>query len=242
VNDKTVAFVLYPGLTPLDLIGPLQVMTGLETAEAMFGVQPRHHVMVVAESLDAVPTGTPVRMAATSTLEEAPEPDVIVVPGGGAPTLRQLANPTLLGYLRKADRSAEVVASVCTGSLLLAGAGLLQGRRATTHWKYHQFLDRLGATYVPQRWVEDGRYLTGAGVSAGIDTALRLAAILTSDDLARAVQLGLEYDPHPPHGGIDWSRVDRDMLAAQVEGYAREALAEDPGMLGRLLGNAAAGR
>lgn len=198
--------------------------------------------MVVAESLDAVPTDTPVRVAATSTLDEVPEPDVIVVPGGGAPTLRQLANPILLDYLRKADRSAQVVASVCTGSLLLAGAGLLHGRRATTHWKYHRFLDRLGATYVPERWVEDGRYLTGAGVSAGIDTALRLAAILTNDDLARAVQLGLEYDPHPPHGGIDWSHVDRDMLAAQVEGYVQEALAGDPSMLGRLLGTTAAGR
>lgn len=163
MNDKTVAFVLYPGLTPLDLIGPLQVMTTLELIEEMFGVQPRHHVVVVAEGLDAVPTDTPVRIAATTTLEEVPEPDVIVVPGGGAPTLRQLANPALLDYLRKADRSAEVVASVCTGALLLAGAGLLQGRRASTHWAYHRFLEGLGATYVPQRWVEDDRYLTGAG-------------------------------------------------------------------------------
>jgi transcriptional regulator GlxA family with amidase domain len=236
VNDKTVAFVLYPGLTPLDLIGPLQVMSGLETVEEMFGVQPRHHVVVVAEDLDAVPTDTPVRVAATSTLDEAPEPDVVVVPGGGAPTLRQLANPVLLDYLRKADRRAEVVASVCTGALLLAGAGLLEGRRATTHWAYHRFLDRLGAKYVPERWVEDDRYLTGAGVSAGIDMALRLAARLTNDDLARLVQLGIEYDPHPPHGGIDWSGVDRDMLAARVEGFANEALADDPAMRARLLG------
>lgn len=236
MNDKTIAFVLYPGLTPLDLIGPLQVMSGLETAEAMFGVQPRHHVVVVAESLDDVPTDTPVRIAATSTLDEVPEPDVVLVPGGGAPTLRQLANPTLLDYLRKVDRTAEVIASVCTGSLILAGAGLLDGRRATTHWAYHRFLNRLGATYVPQRWVEDDRYLTGAGVSAGIDTALQLAARLTNDDLARAVQLGIEYDPHPPHGGIDWTRVDRDMLAPRVEGFAREALAEHPAMLDRLLG------
>lgn len=236
MNDKTVAFVLYPGLTPLDLIGPLQVMTGLEAAETMFGVQPRHHVVVVAESLDVFPTDTPVRIAATSTFDEVPDPDVIVVPGGAAPTLRQMGNPVLLDYLRKADRSAEIVASVCTGALLLAAAGLLKGRRATTHWKYHRFLDRLEATYVPQRWVEDGRYLTGAGVSAGIDLALRLAARLTNDDLARAVQLGIEYDPHPPHGGIDWSGVDRDMLKAQVEGYAQEALADHPDMLARLLG------
>jgi transcriptional regulator GlxA family with amidase domain len=162
-------------------------MSGLETVEEMFGVQPRHHVVVVAEGLDAVPTDTPVRVAATSTLDEAPEPDVVVVPGGGAPTLRQLANPVLLDYLRQVDRRAEVVASVCTGALLLAGAGLLEGRRATTHWAYRRFLDRLGAKYVPERWVEDDRYMTGAGVSAGIDMALRLAARLTNDDLARLV-------------------------------------------------------
>ena len=236
MNDKTVAFVLYPGLTPLDLIGPLQVMCGLETVETMFGVEPRHHVVVVAEHLDDVPTDTPVRIAATTLLSEVPEPDVVVVPGGGAPTLRQLANPALLEYLRQVDRSADVVASVCTGSLLLAGAGLLQGRRATTHWAYHRFLDRLGATYVPERWVQDGHYLTGAGVSAGIDVALQLAATVAGDDLARAVQLGIEYDPHPPHGPIDWSRVDRDSLAARVEGFAHEALAEHPAMLARLLG------
>ena len=194
-NDtKTIAFVLYPGLTPLDLVGPLQVMSGLEVVEAAFGLPQRHHVVVVAENLDAVPTDTPIRVAATNTLDEVPEPDIVMVPGGGAPTLHQLANPVLLDYLRNADRTAEMITSVCTGSLLLAGAGLLQGRPATTHWAYHRFLDRLGATYVPQRWVEDGRYLTGAGVSAGIDTALRLAAMLTND-VARMIQLAIEYDP-----------------------------------------------
>src|SRR5215218_8867248 len=155
---------------------------------------------------------TPARIAASNTLDDVPAPDVILVPGGGAPTLRQLANPVLLDYLREADRNAEVVASVCTGSLLLAGAGLLQGRPATTHWAYRKFLDRLGARYVAERWVEDGRYLTGAGVSAGIDTALRLASRLASDEMSRLVQLAIEYDPRPPLGGIDWSTVDRDML------------------------------
>ena len=129
--------------------------------------------------------------------QDIPAPDVIFVPGGGAPTLRQLANPVLLDYVREADRTAEVVASVCTGSLLLAGAGLLQGRPATTHWAYRGFLDRLGARYVAERWVEDGRYLTGAGVSAGIDTALRLASRLASDEMSRLVQLAIEYDPPP---------------------------------------------
>jgi DJ-1/PfpI family protein len=130
-----------------------------------------------------------------------------------------------------------MVTSVCTGSLLLAGAGLLQGRPATTHWAYHRFLDRLGATYVPQRWVEDGRYLTGAGVSAGIDTALRLAAILTNDNVAGMIQLAIEYDPQPPHGGIDWPHADRDSFTFRVEGFAHQALDDHPELLARLLGS-----
>jgi putative intracellular protease/amidase len=129
VSSKTVAFVLYPGLTPLDLIGPLQVMSGLEAVEEALGSPDRHHVVVVAERLDAFPTDTPAHIAASNTIDDIPAPDVMLVPGGGAPTLRQLANPVLLDYVREADRTAEVVASVCTGSLLLAGAGLLQGRR-----------------------------------------------------------------------------------------------------------------
>ena len=226
---KTIAFVLYPGLTPLDLIGPLQVMSALEVVEATFGMQPRHHVVVVAEHLDAVPTDTPVHVAATTTLDEVPEPDIVMVPGGGAPTLRQLANPVLLDYLRNADRTAEMVTSVCTGSLLLAGAGLLQGRSATTHWAYHRFLDRLGATYLPQRWVEDGRYLTGAGVSAGIDTALRLAAMLTDDDVARMIQLAIEYDPQPPHGGIDWPPRRSGQLCTPGRGIRPPSARRPPG-------------
>ena len=116
MQDKTIAFVLYPGLTPLDLVGPLQVMSGLEVVEATFGIQPRHHVVVVAENLDAVPTDTPLRVAASTTLAEVAEPAIVMVPGGGAPTLRQLVNPVLLDYLRQADRTADMVTSVCTGS------------------------------------------------------------------------------------------------------------------------------
>jgi transcriptional regulator GlxA family with amidase domain len=95
-------------------------------------------------------------------------------------------------------------------SLLLAGAGLLEGRQATTHWAYHRFLDRLGATLRAAALGRGRPILTVAGVSAGIDTALRLAAILTNDDVARMIRLAIEYDPQPPHGGIEWPHVDRD--------------------------------
>jgi hypothetical protein len=100
MNTKTVAFVVYPGMTPLDLVGPLQVMSGLEVVETVFGTPVSHHVVVVAENLDSVPTDTPLRIAATTRLDQVPNPDIVVVPGGGAPTLRQLANPVLLDYLR----------------------------------------------------------------------------------------------------------------------------------------------
>jgi transcriptional regulator GlxA family with amidase domain len=235
-DATTIAFVVYPGLTILDLVGPLQTLGGLQTVEDLFGTDTRHQVTVVGESLDVWPTDTPLRVAAQATFDDVPHPDIIVVPGGGRPTLRQLGNDRLLDYLREVDRSADVVASVCTGALILAAAGLLNGRRATTHWGYHHLLDRLGATYVPERWVEDGRYLTAAGVSSGIDMALYLVERLTNADMARAVQLGIEYDPHPPQGSIDWSTVDRDMLRPVVEANAKAALADHPDVLARLVG------
>ncbi|HEX5906291.1 MAG TPA: DJ-1/PfpI family protein, partial [Propionibacteriaceae bacterium] len=123
-----------------------------------------------------------------------PEPSIVMVPGGGAPTLRQLANPILLDYLRNADRTAGMVTSVCTGSLLIAGAGLLQGRPATTHWAYHRFLERLGRPMCAGAGLRTAATSLAPEVSAGIDTALRLAAILTSDDVARTIHLAI--DPH----------------------------------------------
>ncbi len=150
--------------------------------------------------------------------------------------MRQLANERLLSYLRQVDTTADIVASVCTGALILAGAGLLEGRRATTHWAYHHLLDRLGATYVPQRWVEDGHYLTAAGVSSGIDMGLHLVERLTDAHMAKLVQLAIEYDPHPPHGGIDWHNVDRDMQRDRVDRVAKEALGDHPDVLARLMG------
>jgi transcriptional regulator GlxA family with amidase domain len=123
------------------------------------------------------------------------------------------------------------VTSVCTGALILGAAGLLEGRKATTHWAYYKLLERLGATYLPKRWVEDGKFITSAGVSAGIDMALFLAARLTNESAARLVQLGIEYDPHPPFGGIDWSGVDRDVLAPMLAQQVNEELPGSPRLL-----------
>jgi transcriptional regulator GlxA family with amidase domain len=147
-----------------------------------------------------------------------------------------MGDPVVRDYLRQVAETAPVVGSVCTGALVLAAAGLLEGRQATTHWAYYRLLERLGATYLPQRWVEDGKFITSAGVSAGIDMALALVARLTDQATAQMVQLAIEYDPYPPFGGIGWSRVDRDVYEPMLGPMVQQQLADRPELLAKLSG------
>jgi transcriptional regulator GlxA family with amidase domain len=144
---------------------------------------------------------------ADRTFAEVPHPNVLVVPGGRNGTLRAMSDPDVRAYVRTAAAAADVVGSVCTGSLILGAVGLLAGRQATTNWFFAGVLEPLGATYHRARWIEDGRVSMAAGVSAGIDWALHLAAHLTDEATARKVQVALDYDPQPPFGGIDWAHV-----------------------------------
>lgn len=136
-REKEVAFVLYAGMTPLDIVGPLQVMSMLHI------VAPEWRTTVVGETLESVPTDAGLSMVAERMFEDVPNPSIIVVPGGDTPTVRQMGNRVLREYLLSVSERAEIVASVCTGSLILAAAGLLEGRNATTHWGYHMLLERL---------------------------------------------------------------------------------------------------
>ena len=183
-----IAFLLYDGVTALDAIGPYEVLTRVPGAQAVF----------VAERLGPVTTeaGSPV-LVASSRLEEVPSPDVVVVPGGYGNRVL-LGHEPLLGWIRRAHATTTWTTSVCTGSLLLAAAGLLDGAPATTHWLAFEELARLGAEPVSRRVVEHGKIVTAAGVSAGIDMALRLVQRIGGDELAQAIQLGIEYDPEPP--------------------------------------------
>ncbi|AWN30399.1 DJ-1/PfpI family protein [Streptomyces sp. NEAU-S7GS2] len=225
---KTIAFVLYPGLTPLDIVGPLQVFA------ALADLVPGYRTVVVGERIEPMGSDTPLSLVPSHTFEEMADPYAVIVPGGLVPTLAAMADENLLRNLRETAARSQVVGSVCTGSLLLAAAGLLEGRQATTHWMYRDLLARFGATPVTRRWVEDGHFITAAGVSAGIDMALHLVGRLAGNEVARMVQLFIEYDPEPPFGPIDWTAADSGKYAPFARQLLQTALTDHPALLAHL--------
>jgi transcriptional regulator GlxA family with amidase domain len=183
-----IAILLYDRLTALDAIGPYEVLSRLPGASVTF----------LAREAGPVRTDNGMlAILAEHSIDELARPDIVLVPGGpGEVAVR--AGDAVLEWLRRADETSTWTASVCTGSLVLASAGLLAGRRATSHWLALEQLRALGAEPVSERVVFDGKIVTAAGVSAGIDMALALAARIAGDDVAQAIQLGIEYDPQPP--------------------------------------------
>jgi transcriptional regulator GlxA family with amidase domain len=184
-----IAIVLYERFTALDAIGPYEVLSRLPEAEVTF---------VAAEAGPVRTDNGMLTLIAERSLAQAPKPDIVLVPGGPGEVAAR-AGGEVLEWLRQADRTSTWTTSVCTGSLILGAAGLLEGRRATSHWLAIEELGRLGALPVSgERVVFDGKFVTGAGVSAGIDMALALAATIAGETVAQAIQLGIEYDPQPP--------------------------------------------
>ena len=180
-----IALVLYPRFTDLDIIGPFQVLVDV----------PGHDVVFVAEAAGPVIDHTGhCPLVATSTFAEITAPDVVVVPGGYS---LELHEPTV-EWLRAVHPTTTWTTSVCTGSIFLAAAGILDGTDATTHWARTEHLESLGARYTEERVVERGKVITAAGVSSGIDMALTLLDRMYGPEMAQAVQLAIEYDPQPP--------------------------------------------
>ena len=183
-----VAYLLYDRFTALDITGPHEVFNSVPDVESVFVGENAGPCRNESDTLS---------MVANKSLEEVTAPDILVVPGGFG-TRNLLDHEPLLEWIRSVDETSTWTTSVCTGALLLAAAGLLDGRPATTHWLARETLGELGAEPVADRVVIDGKYATGAGVSAGIDMALTLVSEIYGTEVAQAVQLGIEYDPQPP--------------------------------------------
>jgi putative intracellular protease/amidase len=183
-----IAIVLYDKFTALDAIGPYEVLSRLPDAKLAF---------VAAEPGPVTTDNGMLTIIAERSLVQEQQPDIVLVPGGPGEVV-QRAGGAVLDWLKQVDLTSTWTTSVCTGSLILAAAGLLQGKRATSHWLAMDVLRSLGAEPVDERVVFDGKLVTAAGVSAGIDMALTLAANIAGDTVAQAIQLGIEYDPQPP--------------------------------------------
>jgi transcriptional regulator GlxA family with amidase domain len=183
-----IAYLLYDRFTALDIIGPHDVLNSVPGNESIFVAEQAGPVRNESDTLSLV---------ADASLDEVTSPDIVVVPGGFGNRLL-LEHEPLHEWIRGVHETSTWTTSVCTGSLLLAAAGLLDGAPATTHWLARDVLRELGAEPMPDRIVEHGKIVTAAGVSSGIDMALHLVKTINGVEVAQAVQLGIEYDPEPP--------------------------------------------
>jgi len=215
-----IVFLLFDRITALDVVGPYEVLARLPGARVVFAAPQAGEIRTDNRMLGLI---------ADVGIADVRECDILVVPGGFGTRILE-RDEDLLGWLRAIDRTTQITASVCTGSILLAAAGLLENRRANTHWAHRHRLSEHGAIPTPERVVRDGKYATAAGVSAGIDLALSLAMELVSPEVAAAIQLTIEYDPHPPLDCGDAARVPaalRETIVARAKAREVELAAAD---------------
>lgn len=210
-----IAIVVYPGFTALDFIGPYEVLRNLPDAEVRF---------VWHEPGPITADSGVLIVGATHSFDETPSPDVLLVPGGMT-TMEHARDEKLLDWVRHAHQTASWTASVCSGSVILASAGLLDGKRATSHWMALTALKALGATPVSdERVVHEGNIVTGAGVSAGIDVAMWLAGQIAGEGRAKTIQLAIEYDPQPPFDSGHMSKASAATKAAATALLTKEMI------------------
>jgi len=205
-----IGLLLFPDITQLDMTGPYEVFIKFPDAK----------VHLIWKTREPVTAGGGMQITPTTTFADCPQLDLICVPGGAG--MNPLLNDAeALDFIRRQAKGAKYVTSVCTGALVLGAAGLLKGKRAATHWMSREMLAAFGATPVAERVVIDGNVITGGGVTAGIDFALKVAAEAFSPELAEAIQLGIEYDPHPPFNAGSPESADAALVAKVRSGAAK---------------------
>jgi cyclohexyl-isocyanide hydratase len=214
MSEFNIGFVIFPGITQLDFTGPFEVLTRLGTPPSLstpteFAEVETH---VLAKTMTPVVSDRGLGFVPTRTFADSPPLDLICVPGGSG-VADALGDRELIAFIRTQGLQARYVTSVCTGAFLLGAAGLLKGRRATTHWAYADLLPLTGAIHEKNRVVRDGNVFTSGGVTAGIDFAFDIIAEIAGPDVAQAIQLGIEYDPSPP---FDNGRPEKASEAANA--------------------------
>jgi putative intracellular protease/amidase len=217
-GDEQIAMLLYPGLTPLDLVGPYHFLANMTGA--------RVHLVTNQADLRPVASGAGLAIEPTLTMADCPhELTVLFVPGGTTGTIAAARDPATVEFIRDRASRARFVTRVCTGSQILGAAGVLTGRMATTHWSVLPLLTRFGAIPVNERVVTDGQVITGAGVSAGMDFGLSLVAKLRGRPMAESAMLMAEYAPDPPISGGTWETTAPD-VARPTAGLLEDFVAE----------------
>ncbi|MEM1133259.1 MAG: DJ-1/PfpI family protein [Pseudomonadota bacterium] len=204
-----IAFLIYPEMTQLDFTGPAEVL----------GLMPDATITLVSKTKEPVSSDIGITFVPNASIEDDTLYDMVCVPGGVGCTALML-DPAILDWLRKQDQSTQYMTSVCTGSLVLAAAGLLQGRSAGCHWAWAEHLQLFGAEPTRERVVIDGKYITAGGVTAGIDFGFRIVEQRFGRDIAEAFQLGIEYDPAPLSGGVP--ETARPEIVEQVTAISTE--------------------
>lgn len=208
-----IAFLIYDDLTALDIIGPYETLGRVPGADVRFVAKKPGEVRVDSGAF---------AFRTDHGLGDVPRPDVFVVPGGTKGTFAAAQDDEILSWVREAHAHSKFSTSVCTGSLILGAAGLLKGLRATTHWAAASLLEGHGAVYTAERVVREDRIVTAAGVSAGIDMGLSLIGELVGEDIARQIQLAIEYDPQPPFDAGSPAKAGDALVQAATAGLARE--------------------
>jgi len=210
IENPVIVFALFPGVTQLDFTGPHQVFSSLPGAE-----------VILASAAGGAIEASGITFAGLRRLADIPACDLVCVPGGYGVTDNAIGDEVFLDELRRLAAGARFVTSVCTGSLALGAAGLLRGKRAACHWAWRELLPAFGAITDPARVVRDGNVITGGGVTAGIDFALTVAAQAFGPELAKAIQLSIEYDPHPPFDSGAPERAEPALVEKVRSGAAK---------------------
>jgi transcriptional regulator GlxA family with amidase domain len=192
VNVNGVGIYVYDGVNSLDALGPYRVFKSAGL-----------NVFLIGSHLGTITTGDKLQLTVDKSIADVTKLDILLIPGGGTQTVAQTKDSATLAWIQQIDANSIYTTSVCTGAWVLGAAGLLQNKMATTNWyRAKEILTKYGAIFQQKRWVQDGKYWTSAGVTAGMDMALAIVANLFGNEYAQAVMLDLEYDPHPPiHGG-----------------------------------------